>query len=185
MRFGGAFAMALGLLVAGCADTYQQQRAALEPQHAHATCARLSGETRLSCKPPHAVASSPSVPNWPVNTPASRFAAQPTISVSDSVPVINVEQVCHGIADQSASPSENHEKATKHCLDTEEEVRNSLMKVWARFDTADRNHCVNEARMGGESSYTELLTCLEMAADVRKIHEQTDTIRHAQSVGQR
>ena len=30
-----------------------------------------------------------------------------------------------------------------------------------------RSHCTNESRMGGDSSYTELLTCLEMARDVR------------------
>jgi len=36
-----------------------------------------------------------------------------------------------------------------------------------------------EATMGGESSYTELLTCLEMARDVRALHndqqKQVDT----------
>ena len=28
--------------------------------------------------------------------------------------------------------------------------------------------------MGGESSYTDLLTCLEMARDVRKLHSEAD-----------
>ena len=40
------------------------------------------------------------------------------------------------------------------------------------FTPADRTSCVNEARMGGESSYTELLTCLEMARDVRVMRAQ-------------
>lgn len=178
--------MALGLLAAACVDLYQQQHAALERQRAHATCARVIGETRQSCRPPQVAALSHRVRDGPMNIPVSRFAARPTTSVSDRVPVINVEQVCQGIADQGASPFwENREKAKKHCLDTEEEVRNKLVTVWPRFDNADRHHCVNEARMGGELSYTELLTCLEMAADVRKIHEETDTTRHAQSVGQR
>jgi hypothetical protein len=50
--------------------------------------------------------------------------------------------------------------------------------------------------MGGESSYTELLTCLEMARDVRKIHEEAktqeakdhedaDVVRHPRPIGQR
>jgi hypothetical protein len=59
------------------------------------------------------------------------------------------------------------------------------VKVWGRFNPADRNHCVNETTMGGESSYTELLTCLELAAKVQELHEEADTARHAQSVGQR
>jgi hypothetical protein len=102
--------------------------------------------------------------------------------VSDSIPVINVEQICQGIANQGVSPLDDNISAKKDCLQTEEEVRASLVKAWAGFDTADRTHCENQARMGGESSYTELLTCLEMAAEVRKIHQEADTARHAQSV---
>ncbi len=35
---------------------------------------------------------------------------------------------------------------------------------------ADKTACTNELRMGGDSSYTELLTCLEMARDVRTMN---------------
>ena len=38
--------------------------------------------------------------------------------------------------------------------------------------TNDRTHCVNELVMGGDLSYTELITCLEMARDVRAMREQ-------------
>ena len=30
--------------------------------------------------------------------------------------------------------------------------------------------------MGGDSSYTELLTCLEMARDVRQLHSEGQTL---------
>ena len=64
-------ATALGLLVAACAGPYQQQRAALEPQHTHATCARVSGaETRHSCRPPWLAALSPGVQSALMNVPA-------------------------------------------------------------------------------------------------------------------
>ena len=163
MRFGFASAMALGLLTAACADSYQPQRAAL---HTHNRAAALS----------------PSVHNRPVNIPAPQLAT----SVSESVPSLNVEQVCQGIADQGGTNFHEHEAshdyAKKDCLDTEETVRGKLGTVWKSFDASDRNHCLTETRMGGESSYTELLTCLEMAADVRKLHEQTDGARQAQSV---
>jgi hypothetical protein len=36
--------------------------------------------------------------------------------------------------------------------------------------------------MGGESSYTELITCLEMARDVRKLHQQTVASRSAHNI---
>jgi hypothetical protein len=64
-------ATALGLLVAACAGPYQQQRAALEPQHTHATCARISGEeTRHSCRAPRLAALSPGVRSARMNVPA-------------------------------------------------------------------------------------------------------------------
>ena len=175
MRFSDVSVMALGLLVAACTGSYQQQRSVLE-QHTHTTCARVIGgvEARDSCRLTRLGALSP-----------ARNVAQPTVSVSNSIPIINVEQICRGIADQGVSPLDDNVSAKKDCLQTEEEVRASLVKVWAGFDTADRNHCVNEATMGGESSYTELFTCLEMAAEVRKIHQEADTARHAQSVSQR
>ena len=58
------------------------------------------------------------------------------------------------------------------------------MKIWKSFDASDRTHCTSELTMGGESSYTELFTCLEMARDVRKLHEETAVARAAHATGQ-
>jgi hypothetical protein len=41
--------------------------------------------------------------------------------------------------------------------------RETLKKVWSTFSVDDKKHCSAETKMGGESSYTELITCLEMA----------------------
>jgi hypothetical protein len=121
-----------------------------------------------------------------MNLPASGVGAQPTMSALNSVPVINVEQVCQGIANQDVTFQDRGKAWVKEdCLDTEQQVRDELVKVWGSFDIADRTHCVTETTMGGESSYTELLTCLKMARDVRKIHAEANAARQAQSVGQR
>jgi hypothetical protein len=88
---------------------------------------------------------------------------------ADKVPELNVEQVCQGIAQQGGvtfhDPAIAQEK--KNCLDSELAIRDELVKQWSNFSAPDKTHCVNESVMGGESSYTELLTCLEMARDVR------------------
>jgi hypothetical protein len=93
---------------------------------------------------------------------------------SDSVPQLNVEQVCEGIAQQGGvtfhDPAIAQEK--KNCLASEQSIRDELVKQWSNFNAADRVHCVNESVMGGESSYTELLTCLEMARDVRAMRAE-------------
>jgi len=57
----------------------------------------------------------------------------------------------------------------QQCLDAEQQDRETMKQEWSTFSASDRKHCIAEATMGGESSYTELVTCLEMARDVRKL----------------
>jgi len=45
----------------------------------------------------------------------------------------------------------------------------NLKREWSDFSAAGKRHCVTLATTGGESSNTELLTCLEMARDVRAL----------------
>src|SRR5262249_11351738 len=61
---------------------------------------------------------------------------------------------------------------TCHCMKAEQNDRQTMINEWSTFSADDRRHCVSEATMGGESSYTDLLTCLEMARDVRKLHSE-------------
>jgi hypothetical protein len=97
------------------------------------------------------------------------LGAQLLIPVVDSVPTLNVEQVCTGIAQQGGVTFHDSAIAQekKDCLDSEQGIRDELVKQWPSFNGSDKVHCTNESTMGGESSYTELLTCLEMARDVR------------------
>jgi hypothetical protein len=60
-------------------------------------------------------------------------------------------------------------------LRSEQEVREQLKKEWSAFSAADKQHCVTLAKTGGESSYTELLTCLEMSRDVRALRSPAAT----------
>jgi hypothetical protein len=105
---------------------------------------------------------------------ALALGAQLILTVADSVPDLNVDQVCEGIAQQGGvtfrDPAIAQEK--KNCLDSEQATRQELVKQWSNFSSPDKTSCVNESKMGGESSYTELLTCLEMARDVRTMHKE-------------
>ncbi len=105
---------------------------------------------------------------------ALALGAQLLLPVADGVPHLNVEQVCQGIAQQGGvtfhDPAVAQEK--KNCLESELQIRDQLVKQWSSFAAADRSHCVNESVMGGDSSYTELLTCLEMARDVRTMRHE-------------
>jgi hypothetical protein len=107
--------------------------------------------------------------------PALLLGASLIIPV-DNVPSLNVEQVCEGIAQQGGvsfrDPNIAVEK--KNCLDSEHATRDELVKQWSSFSAADKSACTSEATMGGDSSYTELLTCLEMARDVRTLHSEAE-----------
>jgi hypothetical protein len=98
----------------------------------------------------------------------------PVAGAADSVPKLNVEEVCEGIAKQGGVTFHDPSIATekKNCLDSEQAIRDELVKQWPNFVAADKRHCVNESVMGGQSSYTELLTCLEMARDVRAMRNE-------------
>ena len=95
---------------------------------------------------------------------------------ADNVPVLNIEPVCQGIAQQGGSSFHDPQiaKQKQDCIQSEKEVRDQLVKQWSSFRAADKSACIREATMGGDSSYTELLTCLEMARDVRNMRNEAN-----------
>jgi hypothetical protein len=89
---------------------------------------------------------------------------------SQDIPTLDVKPVCRGIASQSADPGVgqgSQDQTYRQCIETEQATREQIEKEWPTFSAADKRHCVVLATTGGESSNTELLTCLEMARDVR------------------
>ena len=98
------------------------------------------------------------------------FSVSPTRS--DKYPTLNVAPVCHGIVEQSDLEAGLRQTNFDQCLQAEQADRETMIKEWPQFSADDRRHCIAETTMGGESSYTELLTCLEMARDVRKLHSE-------------
>jgi hypothetical protein len=54
------------------------------------------------------------------------------------------------------------------CVGSEQAARGLLAKNWTTYATADRFRCV-EQMMDFDPSYTELLTCLDMANDAAKL----------------
>jgi hypothetical protein len=95
---------------------------------------------------------------------------------SNEIPKLDVRPVCRGIASQSADPGvgqRNQTETFQQCMESEQAVREQLKREWSAFSAADKRHCVTLATTGGESSNTELLTCLEMARDVRVLRSAT------------
>jgi hypothetical protein len=82
---------------------------------------------------------------------------------SDEFPVLNVKPLCNGIISQGDTSLEAGERSVSmdECLQAERVDRETMIKEWSQFSVADKKHCVAEATMGGESSYTDLVTWRE------------------------
>ena len=91
------------------------------------------------------------------------FAATISLSV-DRVPTINVEPHCHDVAARAAPVGD-----VVSCLRVEQAARDQLVKEWAEFAAPDKSHCLRLSSLAVQPTYTELLTCLELARDVRKL----------------
>ena len=95
---------------------------------------------------------------------------------SDDIPTLDVNPVCHGIAMQGELEAGLQQTSFQQCVQSEQAVREEIKKEWSSFSASDKSHCVALAKTGGESSYTELLTCMEMARDVRKLHSDANSL---------
>jgi hypothetical protein len=87
----------------------------------------------------------------------------------DAYPKLDVAPLCHGVVAQSDLQEGLQSVTFDQCMKAEQDDRNEMIKEWSTFSAEDKGHCIAEATMGGESSYTDLVTCLEMARDVRNL----------------
>ncbi len=85
------------------------------------------------------------------------------VAVSDAVPRYNIEPTCKGGLD---SPGLNERYS--RCISEEQDARKKLETNWARYPVGDRTQCGRTSGMAS-GSYVELLTCLEMDADARRM----------------
>jgi len=99
------------------------------------------------------------------------------VARADDIPELNVEPTCHGIAQQSAAPSERGgpDLGYSQCVQSEQAMRQQLVGEWSTFTAADKTNCVAEAKSAGLPSYTDLVTCLEIARDARQLNNPSPT----------
>jgi len=102
--------------------------------------------------------------------PAVLVGAQLVIAVAEQVPTLNVNPSCRAAAAGSLGLQQDLEA----CVKSENHAREQLAAQWREFLPADRTSCLNLTTMGGAGgTYTELLTCLEMKRDARKLPKDT------------
>jgi hypothetical protein len=86
------------------------------------------------------------------------------------VPKLNVEPACRAVANLGAPVAD-----MKTCLEKERAAHDRLAAQWNQIPPADRDYCQRLATLGGHSpTYTELLTCVELQREVRKLRAARD-----------
>ena len=94
------------------------------------------------------------------------------VARADDVPELNVDPVCRGIAQQALTPGEKGgpDLAFSQCVSSEQAVRQQLVGEWSTFKAAEKTNCV-ASEQSALPSYTGLISCLEMARDVRQLNK--------------
>ena len=96
------------------------------------------------------------------------LGGQLLLIAANEVPRFDVRPSCRAGANSAISMA----KDANTCVKNETAAHDQLAKGWATFAPADRVRCADMTRLGGPPSYVELLTCLEIARDVAKIHKE-------------
>src|SRR3979411_1031970 len=103
--------------------------------------------------------------------PAMMVGGQLLIAVVDKVPELNFEPICR----EAAGENRLGKAVLGTCRKGETDARDALARQWSEFGSADRARCVRLSSSNRTASYVEVLTCLEMGRDAKKMHPSTDT----------
>jgi len=86
----------------------------------------------------------------------------------------------------AAAPSEKGgpDLAFSQCVQSEQAMRQKLVNEWSTFLPTEKTNCIGE-QMGGMASYTDLVSCLEMAKDARQLNQGKWVARRDLSLARR
>src|SRR5215813_4680975 len=88
---------------------------------------------------------------------APAFALDLAEAADDAVPTFDIARNCK---EETAGAVTG---GPASCTKDETEAKNQLTKRWSSFGASEKRDCIGESSEGGEKSYAELLTCLEMS----------------------
>ncbi len=87
------------------------------------------------------------------------------------VPTLNIEPSCKAAGVEGMIVG----RTVESCLNDEKTARDQLDKDWSTYSADDKTHCLSMISTGGGPSYVELLSCLEMSRDAKKIAKERGT----------
>jgi hypothetical protein len=94
------------------------------------------------------------------------LVTQPIVALADDVPTFDVAATCR--AEAQGDPGAG---VAATCMAQEQKARETLVSQWAQFVPQSRTNCTQE-QFGATRSYVELLTCLQIAKEVKSLPKQ-------------
>jgi hypothetical protein len=93
---------------------------------------------------------------------------QPITAAAQNVPAYDVRATCR--AEAQGDPGAG---AVAACMADEQKAREALTAQWAQFTPQNKSSCMQmESGIAGIRSYVELLTCLQIARDVKSLPKE-------------
>jgi len=128
--------------------------------------ATYPAERTASCRR-HDAADSPLLAVCVKNTSVTEFVPARPVTVAPAalgeVPRLEFAAGCRSTAGSDTAHLDR-------CMRDEQQARDKLATEWDKFPRGDRTQCTELARLGaGMQSYVELITCLEMADEARRL----------------
>jgi hypothetical protein len=85
---------------------------------------------------------------------------------ADEVPTFDLKKMCK--TDAQAYQGTNDQASYTGCVTDEQNARATLVSEWTQYSSASKRECLDLQGDGsGPQSYVELLTCLQMAKEVK------------------
>jgi len=102
----------------------------------------------------------------PALLPTLLTASQLVLAVAD-VPKLDVAPGCRDAS--AAAVRDGQTNDVNACMRDEQTAREQLEKQWDQYSAADQTRCVQLTGTGGNPSYVEVLTCLQIAKEVKQL----------------
>ena len=94
---------------------------------------------------------------------AALSGAPLTARAADTVPKFDTMKNCKAEIADAGGVGETLES----CMNDEEQARKELVEHWREYRSEDKRACLGETVSDGTPSYVELVTCLEIASDIK------------------
>ncbi len=89
-----------------------------------------------------------------------------SVAAAQEVPTLDVGPLCRAQAKAA-------QELADACLADEKRAREDLVRQWAQFGADSKTRCIEVSKsIAGAQSYVELLTCLQIAKDVKGLPKQ-------------